>query len=52
MITACIVALIITIATLVVILSKPGNSNDNNSEYYVDGFHIYYDRKIIRHLKK
>ena len=52
MIAACIVVLIIAVATLIAILSKRGSSNVSDSEYYVDGYHSYYDRKIIRHLKK
>ena len=23
----------------------------NNRQYYVDGYHIYYDRKILRQIK-
>lgn len=52
MIIACIIALFSLFAVLVIALFKTNNSNENDSEYYVDGYHIYYDRKIIRELNK
>jgi len=52
MIIACVIALILSVVVIISIFSKSDNSNDTDSQYYIDGYHIYYDRKIIRHMNK
>lgn len=51
MVIACIITALVLFVLLFISLYKAGDSEDN-SEYYIDGYHIYYDRKIVRYNEK
>ena len=49
----CIIAVpvIAAVALLILCLKTDWKEIDEqNQQYYVDGYHIYYDRKILRQL--
>lgn len=48
-----IIAVPVIVAIVLIILCLKTNwkeVDEQNQQYYVDGYHIYYDRKILRQL--
>ena len=48
-----IIAILFVVLTLFIALSLKADWKEidrNNRLYYVDGYHIYYDRKILREI--
>lgn len=49
-----IIAILFVVLTFFIALSLKADWKEidrNNRLYYVDGYHIYYDRKILRQIK-
>lgn len=49
-----IIAILFVVLTFFIALSLKADWKEidrNNRLYYVDGYHIYYDRKILREIK-
>lgn len=49
-----IIAILFVVLTFFIALSLKADWKEidrNNRLYYVDGYHIYYDRKILRKIK-
>lgn len=50
----CIIAILFVVLIFFIVLSLKTDwkgIDRNNRQYYVDGYHIYYDRKILREIK-
>lgn len=50
----CIIAILFVVLIFFIVLSLKTDwkgIDRNNRQYYVDGYHIYYDRKILRKIK-
>ena len=49
----CIIAILFVVLIFFIVLSLKTDwkgIDRNNRQYYVDGYHIYYDRKILRKI--
>lgn len=51
----CIIAILFVVLIFFIVLSLKTDwkgIDRNNRQYYVDGYHIYYDRKILRKINQ
>ena len=49
----CIIAILFVVLIYFIVLNLKTDwtgLDRNNRQYYVDGYHIYYDRKILRKI--